>query len=82
MRDGALRALERAVEILELKIDLTDEKTIGPVLRAINAASQTLLTAQLRVDETQLQERRLDRLPEILRAMAEEERKLKLIGIL
>ena len=81
MKEGALRAIQRAIEIQNLPIDINDEK-VGAVLRAITAAGQTLLTAQLRVDETTLQEKRMDRLPEILRSMAEEERKLKLIGIL
>jgi hypothetical protein len=81
LKEGALRAIQRAIEIQNLPIDINDEK-VGAVLRAITAAGQTLLTAQLRVDETTLQEKRMDRLPEILRSMAEEERKLKLIGIL
>jgi hypothetical protein len=81
LKEGAIRALQRAIEIQQLPIDLNDDN-VGAVLRAITAAGQNLLQAQLRVDETQLQEKRLDRLPEILRLMAEEERKLKLIGII
>jgi hypothetical protein len=48
--------------------------TFGAILRAKSSAAQTLLNAQLRVDENQLRQRTLDKLPELLRLIAEEEK--------
>lgn len=73
------RALDRADDILDLTLDDEDEK-FGDKLRGLNAAIKTVVQTQVRVDEHRLKARKLDVLPELLAAIAAEERKRSLPG--
>lgn len=58
-----------------MPLDPGDEN-FGTILRAKGQASTTLINAQLRVDENRLRRRTLDKLPELLAIILEEEKKL------
>src|SRR5262249_23184334 len=69
------KGLDKANEILDLPLD--PDRTHYPAeLRARTALINTALSTQARVDETGMKRERIDRLPEILRLIREEEKKL------
>lgn len=70
------KGLDKADQILDLPLDPDNRDTFGPTLRAQSAIVGHALTTQVRVDETRLRPQRFDRLPELLRLVAEEEAKL------
>ena len=72
------KALNKADEILDLPLPSADHASFGAVLRAQNAAANTVLTTQVRVDENRLRSATIDRLPELLQILAEEEIKYAL----
>jgi hypothetical protein len=63
--------LQKLEQILRLPTDRGD----GNLLRAQTAAAGLAVNAQLRADENRLRHRTVDRLPELLKRVAEEERK-------
>jgi hypothetical protein len=67
--------LSEAIEILRMDADKTDE-AFNAVLRAKCAIIATAVTAKLRVSEENFRQQRFDRLPELLKLIAEEERRL------
>lgn len=69
------KALERASDILDIPLDPEDMDTYAHNLRGLNTALKTVLQTQVRVDEHRLKARKLDALPDILAAIAEEEAK-------
>src|SRR5262249_813222 len=69
------KGLDKANEILDLPLD-PDRKNYPAELRARTALINTGLSTQARVDETGMKRERIDRLPEILRLIREEEKKL------
>jgi hypothetical protein len=69
------RAIEKLDEILALPLDPEHDQFAG-LLRAQNAAANTALNTQIRVDEFQLRHRQTDVLPRLLEIMAREEAKL------
>jgi hypothetical protein len=67
------KAIEKADQILDLPLPSADHANFGAVLRAQNAAANTILNTQIRVDENCLRAHVVDRLPELLKILAEEE---------
>ena len=65
------RSLDKADEILELPLDPDNAATYGPTLRAQTAVVGHAIGTQVRVDENKLREQRFDRLPELMRKIAE-----------
>lgn len=72
-------ALDRATDILRDAPSRTSG-TFGEELRAQTSTIKTVLTTQLRVDENHLRRRAVDALPELLKAVAIEERRLATRG--
>ena len=66
--------LKNLRDILTLPLDVED----GPLLRAKNAAANTILNTQTKVDENRLRAGVVDRLPELLEILREEEIKYAL----
>src|SRR6516164_7293162 len=66
--------LKNLRDILTLPLDIED----GPLLRAKNAAANTILSTQTKVDENRLRAGVVDRLPELLEILREEEIKYAL----
>jgi len=66
--------LKNLHDILTLPLDVED----GPLLRAKNAAANTILNTQTKVDENRLRAGAVDRLPELLEILREEEIKYAL----
>jgi hypothetical protein len=69
------RAVEKLDEILRLPLN-SEDPAFAPVLRAQTGAANIALTTQAKVDETALRKQSVDRMPEIMRPVAEVERKL------
>jgi len=61
--------LKNLRDILTLPLDLED----GSLLRAKNAAANTALNTQIRADENRLRSAAVDRLPELLEILREEQ---------
>ena len=66
--------LKNLRDILTLPLDVED----GPLLRAKNAAANTILNTQTKVDENRLRAGVVDKLPELLEILREEEIKYAL----
>jgi hypothetical protein len=66
--------LKNLRDILTLPLDVED----GPLLRAKNAAANTILNTQTKVDENRLRAGAVDKLPELLEILREEEIKYAL----
>jgi hypothetical protein len=66
--------LKNLRDILTLPLDVED----GPLLRAKNAAASTILSTQTKVDENRLRAGAVDKLPELLEILREEEIKYAL----
>ena len=66
--------LKNLRDILTLPLDVED----GPLLRAKNAAANTILSTQTKVDENRLRAGVADKLPELLEILREEEIKYAL----
>src|SRR5271165_1194463 len=64
------KAVDKTDEILGLA--LPDHASFGAVLRAQNAAANTVLNTQVKVDENRLRKQQIDRLPELLEIIREE----------
>lgn len=73
-------ALDRATDILQDFPDRMSE-TFGEELRAQTSVLKTVLTTQLRVDENHLRRRTVDALPQLLRDVAAEEKRLAARGV-
>ena len=71
----AERAIDKIDEIMAIPLD-PENSQYGVVLRAQNAAANTALTTQVRVDENRLRAKSPDVLPELLKRIADEEAKL------
>ncbi len=69
------KAVDKLDEIMELPLDPT-HPSFGGVLRAQTSAANTALTTQVRVDDMALRRQAVNRMPELLRLVAEVERKL------
>jgi hypothetical protein len=62
--------------------DPEEDKTFGVIVRAKCAVIGHVFNAKLRVSEESFRQRRFDRLPELLRLIADEEKRLpKLIEV-
>ena len=72
------KALNKADEILDLPLPSADHASFGAVLRAQNAAANTVLNTQTKVDENRLRVGVVDKLPELLEILREEEIKYAL----
>jgi hypothetical protein len=68
------KSLDKADQILELPLD-PDSDTFGPTLRAQTAIVGQALTTQVRVDENQMRVERTDGLAELMRNIAEEQKR-------
>ena len=73
-------ALERTKEILEILLD-PDNENYQANLRAINTAIGNTFTMSARTNETAFRRHALDKLPEILKLIREEEKKLPTVLI-
>jgi hypothetical protein len=69
-----VKSLDKADQILELPLDPHSE-TFGPTLRAQTAIVGQALTTQVRVDENQMRVERTDGLAELMRNIAEEQKR-------
>ena len=69
-------AIDRQIEFLKLEANDSDPDVANQTRRIINTAANTVLMLKKSVDEGSLRLKTLDRLPELLRLVAEEERKL------
>jgi hypothetical protein len=69
------KGLDKAQQILAIPLD-PDRAHYPAELRAQTALINTAVTTQVRVDETRMRPPRIDRLPDILRMIAEEEARL------
>ena len=67
------KALSKADEILDLPLPSADHASFGVVLRAQCSAANTVLNTQTKVDENRLRAGVVDRLPELLEILREEE---------
>lgn len=72
------KAIGKTDEILGLP--LPQDANFGAVLRAQTAAANTVINAQIKVDENKLRRQTIDRLPEMLRVIQDEEKKLAAWG--
>lgn len=68
-------ALDRTKELLEIALD-PDNENYAANLRAINTAIGNIFTMSARTNDTAFRRRALDKLPEILKLIKEEEKKL------
>jgi hypothetical protein len=68
------KGLDKADQILDLPLD-PDSDTFGPTLRAQTAIVGQALTTQVRVDENQMRVERTDGLAELMRNIAEEQKR-------
>lgn len=64
------------MEILNIGLDNPDPEIRNGTARVINAAAGNVLNLKIRADEGSLRKRMFDRLPELLKIVAEEEMKL------
>jgi hypothetical protein len=69
------QAVDKLQEIMELPLD-PDHSAFAGVLRAQTTAANAALTVQVRVDDMALRRQAINRMPEILKLVAEVERKL------
>ena len=65
------KALDKADDILSLPLPDTDDVNFGAILRSQNAAANTILTTQVRVDENHLRKQQVDTLPQLIADIAE-----------
>lgn len=72
-------ALDRATDILQV-FPSRESETFGDELRAQTSTIKTVLATQLRVDENHLRRRTVDALPELLKSVAAEEKRLAARG--
>lgn len=73
-------ALDRATDILQV-FPSRESETFGEELRAQTSTIKTVLATQLRVDENHLRRRTVDALPELLKSVAAEEKRLAARGV-
>jgi len=69
-------AIDKTDEILNLPLPSSDHPSFGSVLRAQNAAANTVLNTQTKVDENRLRGAVVNRLPELLEILRGEQIKL------
>jgi hypothetical protein len=69
------KGLDKADQILDLPLDPDNRETFGPTLRAQTAIVGQALTTQVRVDENQMRAERPDALVELMRNIAEEQKR-------
>jgi hypothetical protein len=69
------KGLDKANQILDLPLDPDNRETFGPTLRAQTAIVGQALTTQVRVDENQMRAERPDALVELMRNIAEEQKR-------
>jgi hypothetical protein len=69
------KGLDKADQILNLPLDPDNRETFGPTLRAQTAIVGQALTTQVRVDENQMRAERPDALVELMRNIAEEQKR-------
>jgi hypothetical protein len=65
------KALDKADDILSLPLPDPDDVNFGAILRSQNAAANTVLTTQVRVDENHLRKQQVDTLPRLIADIAE-----------
>ena len=65
------KALDKADDILSLPLPDPDDANFGAILRSQNAAANTILTTQVRVDENHLRKQQVDTLPQLIADIAE-----------
>jgi hypothetical protein len=65
------KALDKADDILSLPLPDSDDVNFSAILRSQNAAANTILTTQVRVDENHLRKQQVDTLPQLIADIAE-----------
>ena len=65
------KALDKADDILSLPLPDPDDVNFSAILRSQNAAANTVLTTQVRVDENHLRKQQVDTLPQLIADIAE-----------
>ena len=73
-------ALDWCDEILRYPLPDRDDEAFGTIARAKGVAAQTGLHTLMRVNEMRLKRAALGKLPELLRRIREEEKKLPLLN--
>lgn len=74
------KALEKAEDYLDEDWRGVDEDDRGAIIRAQVSTITTVLSTQAKVDEARLRRQNVDRLPELLKLVAEVEARLPLIS--
>jgi len=74
LREGTRLSIAKARAILLIPLD-PDKNNFASVMRAHLIAAQLFIGSQLRVDENQLRKQESDNLSELLKLIAEEEKK-------
>lgn len=69
------RALDRADDLLEMDISDEEHDKFGEKVRGLNSAIKTIVQTQVRVDEHRLRARKEEILPQLLEAIAAEEKR-------
>ena len=64
--------------MLDLKLGETGDEQFPALLRGVIAAAQTVLTTAVKVDENRLRATAIDKMPDLLRIIHDEE--MKLVG--
>jgi hypothetical protein len=65
------KAIDKADTILSLPLPEPDDANFSAILRSQNAAANTILTTQVRVDENRLRKQQVDTLPQLIAEIAE-----------
>jgi hypothetical protein len=65
------KAICKADDILSLPLPEPDDANFSAILRSQNAAANTILTTQVRVDENRLRKQQVDTLPQLIADIAE-----------
>ena len=73
-------SVEWCRDVLKQKLPGQDSEAYAPVLRAKGQAAQTILMLAAKTQENSLRKQYLGRLPELIKEVQEEERKIRLLS--
>lgn len=69
-------SIQESIRILRMTENEENEKTFGVIIRAKCAIIGHISNAKLRVSEESFRQQRFDRLPELLKLIADEEKRM------
>jgi hypothetical protein len=77
LNEGVVLSFEEAVNILRWRHESIEDKTVlGIIVRAKCSIINTMQTTAMRVNEERFRQQRFDRLPELIKLIQEEEKRL------